>query len=417
MASGGNSGHWALPISEWPAFPLFRVDVSAATWVREYEDVPTRLFSLERRAAGRRASVSDARGTTSYTYDSRGRLVAVASPEGSIAYGYDDAGRVTSMVTAAGTTSYVRDELGRISQVTDPDGGVYAIGRDDAGRVTSMVFPNGVTEAYTYDAAGRPMTVTVTDALDVELARFAAARDVVGRITALNDSVGAASVDRSFGYDAAGRLTQVVSDASGSSSTTDYALDGLGNRVTRTVDGAATSATLNNLDQLTALGSDAFTYDDAGRLTSATRTGGTTTYDWTSQGELASVTTPSASVRYAYDLAGNIVARTEAGDTVEYVYDSLTGLPRAVSASDGSWWVYMGSVPLAQHVADGQTATGATAYLHTDIRGDVRVATDATGVVTDTWTYTVDGQLTARTGTVAGDASAGAAKPTTPPRA
>ena len=186
----------------------------------------------------------------------------------------------------------------------------------------------------------------------------------------------------------------MVSDASGASSTTDYQLDGLGDRKTTTVDGSATSATLNDLDQLTALGGDAFTYDDAGRLTSATRTGGTTTYDWTSQGELAQVAAPSATVSYEYDLAGNIVSRTAAGDTVEFVYDGMGGLPRAVSASDGSWWVYLGSVPLAQH-----TSTGTTAYLHTDIRGDVRIATDASGAVTDTWTYSVDGQLTARTGT------------------
>ncbi len=65
-----------------------------------------------------------------------------------------------------------------------------------------------------------------------------------------------------------------------------------------------------------------------------------------------------------------------------------------MSASDGSWWVYADGVPLAQH-----TSTGSTAYLHTDIRGDVRVATDSAGAVTDTWTYTVDGALAARTGT------------------
>ncbi len=163
------------------------------------------------------------------------------------------------------------------------------------------------------------------------------------------------------------------------------------------MDGAATSATVNDLDQLTALGSDVFTYDDAGRLTSATRSGGTTTYDWTSQGELASATTPSATVDYEYDLAGNIVTRTEAGDTVEYVYDSLTGLPRAVSASDGSWWVYCRwRSPARRRWPD---RTGSTAYLHTDIRGDVRLATDTSRAVIDTWTYTVDGQLTARTGT------------------
>ncbi len=55
--------------------------------------------------AGRRESVTDYRGTTTYSYDARGRLTSVASPEGSIAYGYDDAGRVTSMTTPAGTTA------------------------------------------------------------------------------------------------------------------------------------------------------------------------------------------------------------------------------------------------------------------------------------------------------------------------
>ncbi len=344
--------------------------------------------------AGRRESVTDHRGVTSYAYDSRGRLVTVVAPEGTVEYAYDNAGRVVSMTTAVGTTSYTRDELGRISQVTDPDGGIYAIVRDAAGRVTSMVFPNGVTEAYTYDAAGRPMTVTVTDAGGTVLASFEATRDTVGRITALNDSVAGVDVDRAFGYDAAGRLTQVVSDASGAPSTTDYTLDGLGNRVTTTLDGSASAATVSTLDQLTGLGGDAFTYDDAGRLTSATRTGSTSTYNWTSQGELAQVTTPGASVDYAYDLDGNVVSRTEGGDTVEFVYDTLTGLPRAVSASDGSWWLYVDGVPLAQH-----TSTGTTAYLHTDVRGDVRLATDAAGTVTDTWTYSVDGELVARTGT------------------
>ena len=143
-----------------------------------------------------------------------------------------------------------------------------------------------------------------------------------------------------------------------------------------------------------ALGGDAFTYDDAGRLASATRAGETTSYDWTSQGELAQGDDAVGDGGLRDDLAGNIVARTEAGDTVEYVYDSMGGLLRAVSASDRSWWVYADGVPLAQH-----TSTGSTAYLHTDIRGDVRLATDTTGVVTDTWTYSVDGQLTVDTGT------------------
>ncbi len=228
-------------------------------------------------------------------------------------------------------------------------------------------------------------------------------RDAAVRITALDDVfagvVGAADVSRDFGYDAAGRLTQVISDATGSSSTVDYTLDGLGNRASTSTDGTVVASTVNDLDQLTSQGSNAFTYDDASRLTSATGPGGASTYAWSSQGELLNAATPAGTVDYAYDTDGNVTTRTETGVAVDFVYDTVSGLPRAVSASDGTWWVYADGMILAQHTATGSTTPGTTAYLHSDVRGDVRTATNTAGTITDTFTWTVDGQQTARTGT------------------
>ncbi len=379
----------------------YTYDASGRLTAIDYADRADATFTYT--DAGRRATVTDHRGTTTYAYDLQGRLTSVASPEGSVGYGYDAASRLTSLTTAAGTTAYVRDALGRISQVTDPDGGIYAIARDSAGRVSALTYPNGVIETFTRDAAGRAMSVTVADALGTVLASHTAQRDVAGRITVLDDVfdgvVGAADVSRDFGYDAAGRLTQVISNATGSSSTVDYTLDGLGNRASTSTDGTVVASTVNDLDQLTTQGSNAFTYDDAGRLTAATGPAGTSTFAWSSQGELLSAATPAGTVDYAYDTDGNVTTRTETGVAVDFVYDTVSGLPRAVSASDGTWWVYADGMILAQHTGTGSTAPGTTAYLHSDVRGDVRTATDATGTVTDTWTWTVDGQLTARTGT------------------
>ncbi len=127
----------------------------------------------------------------------------------------------------------------------------------------------------------------------------------------------------------------MISDATGASSNPDYTLDGLGNRASTSTDGTRVASTVNVLDQLTTQGSNAFTYDDAGRLTSATGPGGTSTFAWSSQGELLAAATPAGTVDYAYDTDGNVTTRTESSTAVDYVYDTLGGLPRAVSALCG----------------------------------------------------------------------------------
>ncbi len=343
-------------------------------------------------ASGQLASVTDARGTTSYSYDSRSRLSEVAAPEGSVGYTYDAASRVATVSTSAGVTSYVRDALGRVTGVTDPAGGHYALTRDDAGRVVSVGFPNGVSEAYTYDAAGRPLTVTVAQGGAV-LGSFEVTRDDAGRIATFLDAFDTNTQSGSFGYDAGGRLTGATSTDGTSSSSSTFTLDAAGNRTAVTGDGAET-ASFNALDQLVSGGGATYVYDASGFLRQITDGTGTTDLSYSSAGQLLGVNGPGGAVSYAYDPSGVLTSRTDGTGTVGFVNDASMSLPHPVAGTDGSWWVYAGSRPLAQATPDGQVH-----YLHEDPRGDVRLVTDAAGAVTDTFTYSVDGEVTARTGT------------------
>lgn len=353
-------------------------------------DAPAVTYGYD--AAGLRTSVTDARGTTDYSYDSRSRLTEIDGPEGSIGYTYDAGSRVATIATDAGTTTYDRGARGRVVGITDPDGGAYALDRDDAGRVESIAFPNGVTEAYTYDAAGLPLTVTVADGAS-ELASFEVTRDDAGRIATFLDSLDGATRSGEFDYDAGGRLTGTEGTAGAESWAATYDLDAVGNRETVTGDGAV-DASFNSLDQLVSAGDTSYSYNDSGFLTSVTDVAGTTELSWSAGGELLGSDGPGGAVSYGYDAAGVLVSRTDGTGTVGFVNDASQSLPHAVAGSDGSWWVYAGARPLAQATPDGDAH-----YLHADVRGDVRVVTDAAGAVTDSFAYSVDGEVTAREGT------------------
>ena len=47
-------------------------------------------------STGKRASMTDASGTTQYTYDNLDRLQTKATPQGTLSYTYDNAGNVAS---------------------------------------------------------------------------------------------------------------------------------------------------------------------------------------------------------------------------------------------------------------------------------------------------------------------------------
>jgi len=57
-----------------------------------------------------------------------------------------------------GTTGWVYDKAGRLVEQTDTHGQTLASTYTAAGLRESLTYPDGATTAYTFDAAGNPVT-------------------------------------------------------------------------------------------------------------------------------------------------------------------------------------------------------------------------------------------------------------------
>ena len=213
------------------------------------------------------------RGTVGWNYDNNFRVVGEEVDSQEIQFAYDADG----LLTAAGDM-----RLGR-----DPVSGLL--------RSTTL---GGVSTQVNYDALGEPTELRTT-AGGQPLLRQAFARDELGRLRTLTESLDGITVTWGYGYDAVGRLTSVTANGTAFAA---YEYDANGNRV-RVVDPR---------------GESSGTYDAQDRVI----TFGGATYAYTPNGELSSQTVGSAVTRFEYDGRGNLAAAVlPDGTRVEYVLD------------------------------------------------------------------------------------------------
>jgi YD repeat-containing protein len=110
---------------------------------------------------GKRASMTDASGTTTYGYDTMDRLRSKSTPEGTLSYTYDAGGTLASMTSSNAngvSTSYTYDSLNRLSTVVDnrlPGANITTYSYDPANNVTTASYPNGVQMVFQYDTLNR----------------------------------------------------------------------------------------------------------------------------------------------------------------------------------------------------------------------------------------------------------------------
>jgi RHS repeat-associated protein len=322
----------------------------------------------------------DATGITNGTYDAASQTTQVASPEGTIDYGYDAAGEQTSMtLPGSRTVSYGYAASGDLTSLTDWQSQQLAFGYDAAGQQTSITRPNGVSTDTAYDAAGQTSTITHHDASST-LESFSYAYDDAGnRISVLT-----AAGTESYTFDLLNRLTE-VDYANGDIVT--YSYDANGNRLTQTVNGVTQTATYDDADQLTDLDGTTSSYDANGNLTAQ----GSDTFSWDWNNQLSSATVNGTTADYAYDGNGNRVSATAGGTTTSYLWDGSSGLPSLVNDGTNSYLS-----------ADGLQATidsgGTTSYALDDALGSVRGLTDSSGVLTGSTDYDAFGAIRSQTG-------------------
>ncbi len=314
---------------------------------------------------GNLASIVDQAGLiTTFTYDSEDRPLTVTNPNGSIVQtAYDAMGNLVSqqLYDAAGALVTVEtmtyDAQGRLVQTTYADGTSSLNTYDVIGRLISSTDQAGKVTQYTYDPLGRMTSVTNPNSETV-----AYTYDLLGRQTAVIAANGATT---SYVYDALGRKTAEHSPDRGS---TTMAYDAMGNMISRTDgNGTATNYTYDIMNRATAVAypSDpasnvGFTYDVVGRTTSMQDGSGATGYAYDIVGNTLSTSwrpvgaTAVMSVSYTYDGAGRISSAVyPSGRVITYAYGP-DGAVASMNTSGGS-----GGVSLVSNVT--RNAQGAIA--------------------------------------------------------
>ncbi len=248
------------------------------------------------------------------TYDGNGNLVAITRPEGEVTQiGRGTYGQVTSVTEAGGTTVFSYDQYGNQTQVRDPLGHTVDLVLDMVGRVTSVTDANDHTTSYEVDDRG-----LVTRVSDPAGGQVNYGYDGMGRmISATGPDLGASS----WTYDG-GFMTGYYTP--GCATTYSYNQDGTLADRSRPLGG--TSYGYDNQGRLISISgalSAGLTRDQAGNVTQIVDDNGTMTFDYDAMNRLTSTTDYwNNTVAFTYDRSGNTkTVDYGSGKVVTYEYD------------------------------------------------------------------------------------------------
>ncbi|PZG44533.1 hypothetical protein C1I98_16990 [Spongiactinospora gelatinilytica] len=270
--------------------------------------------------AGRQVAAKDLNNsgtvlrTATFGYDAAGNQTSVTSAEGHMTQQtFDAGGRLTSRIepvtaTTSITTTFGYDATGARTRLTD--------GRGNATWTTynTLALPETVTEPATtaHPALADRTWTSLYDAAGNEVATIAPGGgrvdrtfDHLDRLTKQSGSgAEAATADRTFGYDLAGRAT-AVGDMS----------------IAYNDRGLLTSVSLGGTQQTT------WAYDVRGNPAQRVDAAGTATFTWDDADRLATATDPvtSRTLTYGYDNADRLKMITATGQasTQSFDYDAM----------------------------------------------------------------------------------------------
>ncbi|NQU26017.1 MAG: RHS repeat protein, partial [Candidatus Nealsonbacteria bacterium] len=404
----GNAEEW---INRRGQSVQYTIDAEGRVTVRQYgldtpgdaTDDKTVNFTYD--ARGNLTESVDPTGTTTFTPDANDYLTRIDYPDGRfLVYTHDAAGRRESMTDELGhQTNYAYDSLGRLWQLTDEsDSVIVTYSYDELYRLSRADKGNGTYTRYDYDAAGQLKSLLNYAPDDSVTSKFEYEYDGAGLRTLMTTLDGAWTYD----YDVIGQLTHAVFAPAAESTlpaqNIAYEYDPLGNRLSTTINGAATEYTSNELNQYTAVGGTSYGYDADENLVQEISPEGTTTYTYNTDNKLVMVAKPDGAVyEYTYDAFGNRVAVSIDGVVTEYVIDPI-GLGNVVGQYDGSTDVWQAGHSHGLGLINQTTAAGSY-YYDFDALGSTAALTDALGAAVNNYAYLPFGGELAWTETVAND--------------
>jgi len=384
-------------------------------------------------AAGNLVSATDARGdTTTYTYDGLNRLTKAALADStSITYQYDHGtngiGHLTAMTDAGGTTAWTYDIHGHVTSKQQTSGGVTLTTSHSynatTGQLTGTTYPSGAAISYSYDFDGRvsamsyqpsggsmssllsqvayqpfgpaaswtqgsgasysrtfdqdgritgialPTSTTPTGVAPASLLRASArpsatpvsdtialTYDLDSRITGMTET---GLPPKSFAYDALGRITGYTNVAT----TQSYAYDTNGNRTGLTSATASSSIALtyhydsasNRLLSVGGSHAESFSYDANGNMLTHNSPSGDYTYTYNARNRRSQAYVGAIATTDTINGLGQRTVQTEGGGTEFFVYDETGRLIGSYNGQGGliEETVWLGDLPVAMLSPNG----------------------------------------------------------------
>jgi len=357
-------------------------------------------FSFAYTASGKPSTITQPRGSTTYTYDALDRELTVTQPgTGTISYSWDANGNRLTVTTPVAPTTYTYDAVNRLATVTSPVGGATAYAYDPAGNRTQVRGANGTVTTYTYDRLNRLTQLLNKRGDGTVLSGFTYTLGAAGNRTRVVETSGRA-ID--WTYDAVYRLTgeSIAEPAHGTSSTT-WTYDKVGNRLTEQHNGIVGTFTYDNNDRLLSDAGSTYTYDANGSNTARNSATGTTNFIYDLAGRLKRSTGP-AIIDYEYDAAGIRMKKTVNGtDVTKYLVDTVAEHARVLVELDAANAV-RAAYTYGDDLLSMQRGTAQRFYLF-DGQMSTRQLTDALQNVTDTYDFDAFGGLTNQTGSTQND--------------
>jgi RHS repeat-associated protein len=351
------------------------------------------VVSFTYTATGKRHSMTDASGTTDYSYDSIDRVTQKATPEGTLNYTYDAAGHLASMTSShinGVSASYTYDSLNRLSTVVDGNltgNQTTTYAYDNANNVATVTYPNGVQYGLNYDELNRLKQIATGQT------GYLYTLDAVGNrksVTELNNRAA------NWSYDGIYRLTNetISLDPNNKNGSVGYGLDPVGNRTSETSTLSGINSGSFSFNQDDELASES--YDSNGNVTA----GGGKTFSYNTDNQLVSMS--GGAVQILYDGDGNRVKKIVGGVTTQYLVDDLnpSGYAQVVDELTNGAVSRTYTYGL-QRIGQNQVVSNAwtPSFYGYDGFGTVRQMTNSTGTITDSYDYDAFGNKINSTGT------------------
>ena len=300
-------------------------------------------------------SIKDSLGEVTYSYDALSRVTKRKDVFGNeLSYAYDEIGRLKSITYPDGkTVSYEYNNDDQLVKITDFNGNITAYEYDDLSNLSKVTYPNGFYTTYEYDTNHKLIKLQNFDASAKVVTANRLTRNTIGDIT---------NIER-----------------------TDAVAPDLANIV-------STNFTVNEANQITTNGSDAFTYDNNGNLLSYKIGGEDRTFTYNLRDKVSSATIGSDNFTYEYDAEGNRVVVTKNGTTSRYVIDNVLGLQKPLAQTDTNnaiqkYFIYGNGLVYAVN-PDGSIEI----YLY-DYKGSTTAIVDNSGTVLNAYTYSAYGKV------------------------